>query len=210
MTGLIFGAFVGGLTGSPHCVGMCGGFSVAASDAPVAYHLGRLGTYVVLGSLAGAFGAAIPGPPWVTAVISGGMLLYFSLRLAGVVPAPHLPNHWIVDKGRQLVGKNGWPGRLALGATTALLPCGLVWAAMGIAVGAASAPGGALTMGAFWLGTVPLLAGVSAGFHRMGQTGRKARLGMAGVVFAAGLWSISHRIPAADAAPDEPPACHAE
>lgn len=187
---------------------MCGGFSVAASDSPVAYHLGRLGTYVVLGALAGAFGAAIPGPPWVTQVVAAVLLVVFSLRLAGLIRVPHLPSGKLVQWGRRFVGTKGWPSRLALGATTALLPCGLVWAAMGLAVGGGGVGDGALVMAAFWVGTVPLLAAFSLGIHRMGTQGPKVRMGLAAVVLIAGLGSIAQRSPAPDAEPGDPPACH--
>ncbi len=210
MEGWILGALVGGLTGSPHCIGMCGGFAVAASDSPTAYHLGRLSTYAALGALAGAFGAAIPGPPWVSGVVSLVVLAFFSIRLAGFGPEFHIGSGRIVNAGRALIEKRGFASRWALGAVTALLPCGLVWAALGIAVGSNSAVGGALAMSAFWLGTVPLLAGVSAGFQRFAQRGRRARIALAVAVFCAGSWSISQRVPAAAESPDGAPSCHTE
>ena len=209
MEGWILGAFVGGLTGSPHCVGMCGGFATAASDSPVAYHLGRLTTYMVLGGLAGAFGAAIPGPPWISGAVALVVLTWFSLRLAGLAPEVHIGSGWVVDTGRKLLKREGYAGRWALGAVTALLPCGLVWAALGIAVGANHPGGGAIAMAAFWVGTVPLLAGVSAGFNRFARKGKKARYAVAGLVFCAGLWSITQRVPAASVE-GEPPHCHSE
>ncbi len=207
MEGWLIGAFVGGLTGSPHCIGMCGGFAAAASDAPAAYHLGRLLTYVTLGALAGAVGHVIPGPPWVSAAISLVVLGWFCLRLAGVAPEVHLGSGPVVRWGRRLLGARGQTARFALGAVTALLPCGLVWAALGIAIGSNHPLGGALAMAAFWLGTVPLLAGGAAGFRRFARQGRVARYAAAAVVFTAGAWSIAQRAPAAPV-DDGPPPCH--
>ncbi|MFT4623757.1 MAG: sulfite exporter TauE/SafE [Myxococcota bacterium] len=208
MEGWLFGALLGGLIGSPHCVGMCGGFAAAASDAPVAYHLGRLSTYTVLGAAAGTVGAIIPGPPMVSAVVSLVVLGFFSLRLGGIVPTVHVGSGRVVEAGRRLIGREGPAGRWALGAATALLPCGLVWAALGVAVGANHPGWGALSMAAFWLGTVPLLAGAAAGVQRFARRSRGARLAVAALVFAAGAWSIARRTAAAPVSDGAPPTCH--
>src|SRR5205823_4866872 len=60
---------VAGLLGSLHCVGMCGGFALALSRPSrgrlkrfgpvVAFLAGKASTYVLLGALAGLFGAAV-------------------------------------------------------------------------------------------------------------------------------------------------------
>src|SRR5690606_7731256 len=50
---LVLGAGLAGLVGSPHCVGMCGGFATACATPTrhaVAWHAGRLVTYGVLGA----------------------------------------------------------------------------------------------------------------------------------------------------------------
>lgn len=207
MTGLAIGALVGGLTGSPHCIGMCGGFAAASAQNPIAYHLGRLTTYATLGAIAGLFGSIIPGPPWVSAAISLVILTWFCLRLAGAVPAVPLGKSRVVEAGRRLAGRDGvWP-RYGLGVVTAMLPCGLVWAALGVAVAANHTIGGMAVMAAFWLGTVPLLSAVSLGLMSFARKGRRVRIALAVGVFVAGAWSISHRASAAGDA-DEPPACH--
>lgn len=85
------GPLLAGLAGSPHCVGMCGGFAVAAAGGPrgrasaLAWSAGRLSTYAVLGALVGAFGGALPGPGWVGTAIAAAFLVYFAARLAGLV-----------------------------------------------------------------------------------------------------------------------------
>ena len=186
---------------------MCGGFATAAADAPVAYHLGRLTTYLTLGAAAGAVGAAVPGPPWVSAAVSLIVLAVFCLHLAGLTPPLHKGSGRIVDLGRRLIRQPGAASRWALGAVTALLPCGLLWAALAMAVGTGHPGRGLLAMAAFWLGTVPLLAGVSAGFRRLAQRSPRARLVLAGAVFTAGAWSITHRVPMADSV-GPPPQCH--
>ena len=75
-------AFLAGLVGSPHCVGMCGGFAAAvgrsssrraggrparllpvlnARAGVLLWHLGRLTTYATLGALAAGAGERCPG-----------------------------------------------------------------------------------------------------------------------------------------------------
>ena len=71
---------------------------------------------------------------------------------------------------------------LGLGFLNGFLPCGLVYAALALAVAAGSALGGALTMTAFGLATVPALFAVAA-LGSLLRPARRARLGrLAGVV----------------------------
>ena len=65
----LFPAFLLGILGSIHCVGMCGGFSLAVSQysphrrafllRQFNYYLGKTLTYMLLGMLFGGLGAAI-------------------------------------------------------------------------------------------------------------------------------------------------------
>ena len=86
---LVFGAFLAGLAGSPHCVLMCGAFaSACARPAPGlgAWHAGRLIGYGALGALAGGFGASVPGPWWLPSAVAVVLLCWFAAALAGVLP----------------------------------------------------------------------------------------------------------------------------
>jgi len=213
MTGVFLGAAISGVVGSPHCLGMCGGFAAAASEDPwgaVAYHLGRLCTYAFLGAIAAAIGASLPGPGWVAGVVATALLVWFSARLAGLVPEKHLP--WLPGLTRasaKLLGRRDVAGRWALGALTAFLPCGLVYAALALPMATADPFQGALTMVVFGLGTVPLLGGVAAGFRKLAARSLWGRRALAAAVLAAGLWSIHarHGWSAPDPAVEELP-CH--
>ncbi len=208
MTGLFAGAFIGGMMGSPHCLGMCGPFAAAASDSPAGYHVGRLTTYAVLGALAGGFGAILPGPGWVSAAVSIALLLWFSGRLAGIVPETHIRIPGLTEAAAKLLQKRGFSGRFLLGAASGLLPCGLLWAGLGIAVSSEHPLVGAAIAVTFGLGTVPLLAGLSAGFQAFARRGRVWRYTLAGAVLLAGLWSVTTRVAADANAEGEAPACH--
>jgi hypothetical protein len=194
MIGLWGGALAAGLLGSPHCVGMCGGFAVSAGSrgATVAWNLGRLTTYVVLGAVSGTLGGLRAGP--IGGVIAAALLIWFSARLAGVAPGlqVHLPR--LVALGAAAARRTGLWGRFALGVVTGLLPCGLLWSALAVAVAGGSPVVGAVAMAAFWVGTVPLLAGAAAGLRRLAAASPWARRGLALGVLAAGLWSISVRL----------------
>ena len=96
MTSLVASAAVAGLIGSVHCMGMCGGFAIACGGRlshTLAWNVGRITTYGVLGALAGALGGVIPGPSWVAGVVSLALIGWFALALAGIVPEPtaHIP-----------------------------------------------------------------------------------------------------------------------
>lgn len=196
MTSLLAGAFLAGLMGSPHCIGMCGGFAAAASEGPVrgaAYHGGRLVTYSLLGAAGGVVGGALPGPDWVAPAIAAGLMGYFALRLAGLVPAPHWMPERLVSAAAALLRRGGWLASAGLGLLTALIPCGLVYAALGLAVAGGSAAAGAAAMATFGLGTIPLLAAVTGGLRTVMARGIWTRRALAALVFAAGIWSLQSR-----------------
>ena len=163
------GALLAGLVGSPHCVGMCGGFAVAAGArgpaGALAWTLGRLSTYAALGALAGAAGQALPGPTWVGTVVAAGFLVWFAAKLAGLVGDVRFRVPLLAAAGRRLAGRADLPGRFAFGAVNGLLPCGLVYAALAFPVASGSAIAGAAAMVAFGLGTAPAGAAAPATAH---------------------------------------------
>ena len=196
MTGLIAGAFLAGLVGSPHCIGMCGGFaSVCARTlrGSVAWHAGRLSTYAALGALSGAAGALLRGPAWLPLVASALLLVWFAGVLAGVFPQLGVAVPGIARAGQTLIARTDVPSRYAFGLVTGLLPCGLVYAGLSFAIASASPVVGALSMIAFGVATVPALAFVTGILHRIMARGIWYRRGLAVLVLLAGLWSLGTR-----------------
>jgi len=196
MIGFLSAAFVAGLVGSPHCIGMCGGFAVLcggrATDT-LLWHLGRMTTYALLGALAGTFGALLPGPSWVAAVVSLGLMVWFAAGLAGLVPEPRVAIPGLAKLGAAVSG-NPNPGmRYAFGVVTGFLPCGLVYATLGIAVATGAPAPGALAMAVFGLGTAPLLSTVALGLRRIVARDLRVRRLLAAAVLAASLWSVAMR-----------------
>ncbi len=193
MTALLPSVFVASVIGSLHCAGMCGpliAFYAGASDqhrrgVHVAYHLGRFGTYTVLGAIAGGVGQVANGAlDWVglgrtgAIVASVVMVIWGALLLSQSVGFQLFRRHGPESSASPTVL---WVYRLAsraqrrpplirgalLGAASGLLPCGWLYAFVVTAAGAGSPALGALTMGTFWLGTVPALVLFAWGFGRL-------------------------------------------
>lgn len=190
-------AAMAGLMGTPHCMGMCGPFAASCSGRTshsLAWLAGKTTTYAALGAVAGGLGTAVPGPSWLGGVVAGALVVWFAAALAGLVPEPSL------GRGRlaRLVGRNAarsdTAGRYLFGIAVGLLPCGLVYAALALAVATGSAPAGALVMLAFGVGTAPGLAAIAFGARRAVHPGIWARRAVASYVLIAGLWMVTSRL----------------
>ena len=188
-------ALGGGLLGSAHCVGMCGPFAAACAGSRrlSGWHLGRLATYVLLGGLAGGVGEwMVPWGPW-GAGVSLILLVLFSLALAGVLPEPRVRMPGLT---RALTWSARHPralGGVLFGAANGFLPCGLVYATLGLAVAAGHPGRGAAVMLAFWIGTVPLLTVVSTRLRSWTADSPTRRRWAAGLILVAGLVALGMR-----------------
>lgn len=185
--------FLTGLFGSlGHCVGMCGGFVLACALhapqtqgvrsqilPPLAYNLGRVYTYALLGGLAGAFGGWIALSSRATAVraavpvLAGLAMVVLGLSRMGLIPslgAVHAltPFSRLARFLSGLVRGGSLSHLFAFGLFNGLLPCGLSYAVALTAAGAGSFVDGFLTMAVFGLGTVPALfaLGISSSLAR--------------------------------------------
>ncbi len=193
MTTLFLAVFIASVLGSLHCAGMCGAFLAFAIDAhnpnptvsrfklQAAYHLGRLTTYTLLGAAAGATGALLnlsaelAGIQPIATGLAGALILAFGLitllRILGVkLPAMPLPQRWqkIVAAGQTAAfALKPLPRAASIGLLTTLLPCGWLYAFAITAAGTASPTFGALTMAAFWLGTLPVLIALGTGIQQL-------------------------------------------
>jgi uncharacterized protein len=180
-------AFVTGLISSfGHCLGMCGGIVAiySARQAPASQtgdqpgllrriagflplHLGRITTYTIFGALIGLAGAlldqasALVGWQGLFSILVGLAMLAVSLSLMGVLPPIEmaLAGRSPMGRMRGLFGKHNFLSTLTLGLLWGLLPCGLVFAMLVLAARTQTVWGGALTMLAFGLGTIPTLLG---------------------------------------------------
>ena len=134
-------------------------------------HLGRITTYTFFGALIGLAGSLLNqaggmmGWQGAFSVLVGIVMLLVSLSLLGVLPPVEATllslsgGNTPMTKMRDLFGKRSFFSTLTLGILWGFLPCGLVFAMLILAARAESLLGGALTMLAFGLGTVPTLLG---------------------------------------------------
>lgn len=120
------------------------------------YQIGRLGSYSLLGGLAGGLGSNLSSS--VAAHVSwlgAGLLL---LSATGVLGSGTWGGGWLASKVLRRVAAWGAGGRgFALGMVTALLPCGVLASAVLVAMATTSAVDGMIVMAAFVMGTMPLL-----------------------------------------------------
>jgi sulfite exporter TauE/SafE len=206
-------AAVAAFAGSPHCLGMCGPLACAAGDRAAqhaAYHLGRIGTYAVLGAAAGTFGQGIPGPAWLGPAVAAVFLVGFSASLAGLLPEPRVALPGLARLGARWARRFDLPSRVGFGVVNGLLPCGLVYATLSLAVASRSPLVGAAVMATFGLCTVPALLAATYGLRHVLSGSRPVRRLLAGAILVAGLATLSLRaglLSPAGASTELPP-CH--
>jgi sulfite exporter TauE/SafE len=99
-----------------------------------------------------------------------------------------------------------------LGLSSALLPCGWLYAFVVTAAGTGSAMRGALVMGVFWVGTVPVMLAFGEAVSRLsGPLRRRVPATCALLLMILGLWTVFGRSqlgPFAAASEPAPPPCH--
>ena len=213
--------FAGGIAGSLHCVGMCGGFAIALGAhgrrplvRQLLYNLGRVNTLMAIGAVAGGLGAGLVeiGPVhtaervlagiaalfmFIVALELLGLLRQFTHRGAGLAQA---------TVGRLLGGVMRSPSPaapLALGVFNAFLPCQLIYAFAARAAATGSVVDGITTMLWFGLGTVPAMLTVGSA-RRWLPPALRGRLSLASGVLVLVLAAIT----LARALPSDPACVH--
>ena len=181
MNEILLSAFIAGLAGSGHCLGMCGGLisalslgqKAARSTLLIGYNLGRIVSYTIIGLLAGALGfyavSTIKPLLAILYLIAALLLLFTALYLA------RLGQHIVVlEKAGQQLWRHIQPlARRFLPVDSALrafgygliwgwLPCGLVYSMLGLALTQAEPLASGATMLAFGLGTLPAMLATGA------------------------------------------------
>ncbi|RKD16189.1 hypothetical protein BCY91_04735 [Pelobium manganitolerans] len=165
-------AFVIGLFGSLHCVGMCGPLAFALPQQQEAkwitllkklsYNIGRAVSYASLGLLVGLLGKQL----WLAGLQQGVSIISGILIIIAVLPQiinrrsaqQYRPNK-ITSAVNKLIGKaiQQRSGHFYLGLLNGILPCGFVYLGLATAVSTSSAVQSALFMFVFGLGTIPLM-----------------------------------------------------
>ena len=172
-------AFVIGLLGSFHCIGMCGPIvlalplgehgNVAFILGRLLYNAGRVLTYAILGAVFGLLGTGISVAglqQW--ASISLGVVILLAVLL------PSKSKQVFIDKLQfslltsrlkiyfgKLFKKSSQGSLFLIGIVNGFLPCGFVYIGIAGAIATGSLLNGILYMALFGAGTIPIMFGVS-------------------------------------------------
>lgn len=174
-------ALVLGVSGSGHCIVMCGGISaalgVATAKRPdgrpyrslmIGYQCGRVLSYSLAGLLFGSVLGVVIG--WLDIesvrpslrVLTAAALMFAALIALGVVRNPNVAigrRLWskLAPLGRRLLPVDSLPRAIMFGMLWGWMPCGFVYTVLLMAALQADAVQSAATMLAFGLGTTPAM-----------------------------------------------------
>lgn len=158
-------AVVGGLVLSMSATFAKGGDTVKPQ---ILFHIGRIVSFFILGGVIGAIGAVFTLSPTATFVLSliiGIVMLILGINLLGVFHftkrlQPSMPR-FIANHAHSVAKWNHTLTPLLLGIATFFLPCGFTQSMQLYTLTTGSFIEGGLTMLAFALGTLPVLALIS-------------------------------------------------
>ncbi len=172
---MLWSAFILGLMGSFHCVGMCGPIafllpvdrsnSVRKITQTFTYHLGRLLAYGLMGLIFGLIGRSlyIFGIQQQLSIAIGVLMIVVVLIPSRIVNKYKIsqPIYIGISKVKSALGKalkkKTADTFLTIGFLNGFLPCGLVYMAVFAALATGQTLLGSLYMVVFGLGTVPLM-----------------------------------------------------
>ncbi len=204
---LITMAFVTGLLGTGHCIGMCGGLvsALALSEAGqkggwffhLLYNAGRITTYTFIGSIVGWLGSALAytdkfktltrsllvGSDIFVILVGLGTAGLFGWLNAAKLDFPG-PMQLMTAATGQLRKLPPALAALPLGLLFGFIPCGYLYAVAITAAQSASVTTGALMLLAFGLGTTPSLFFFGSAAHWLSGKARTWMLRIAGLVVA--------------------------
>jgi len=213
-------AFLVGLLGSLHCLGMCGGIVGALTFGlkedihrtpfslfpyQLLYNTGRIASYATAGALMGWVGSqaldalTLSQARLVGRLLSGGFMVALGLYLAGwwqgLMFVEKLGAHlwrYLEPLGRHVMPVRTPGQALVLGLVWGWLPCGLVYSTLSWSLAAGSAADGALLMAAFGLGTLPMLLAMGAAARWLGHVVRQpwVRRGAGVLILLFGLYML--------------------
>ncbi len=172
---MLYSAFILGLLGSLHCVGMCGPIafmlpvdrsnSIKKVSQIGVYHLGRLLAYSLIGLVFGLVGKSLNlfGVQQQLSIAIGILMIVVVLIPYQTFAKYNLskPLNKVISKVKSNLGqalKKKTPDTfLTIGFLNGFLPCGLVYMAVFGAVATGSLLQGSFYMVLFGIGTIPLM-----------------------------------------------------
>lgn len=206
--------FLIGILASFHCVGMCGGLVITytarchangqnkkinSSLPHLQYNLGRMISYTIIGAILGGFGLFFGINPTFTGIITlmaGVFMVLMGLSL--------LTNFKWLEKIKlrtpSFIARflYGWrhtkkpKGPFIIGLLNGFMPCGPLQAVQLYALASGSIARGALSMGIYALGTVPLMFGFGSFIFLISQEKNKQVMKFSGAtVIILGLFMLN-------------------
>jgi len=172
---MLYTAFILGLLGSFHCIGMCGPIAFVlpldrSSKAKMLfqtflYHFGRLLTYSIIGLIFGLIGKGLylAGFQQRLSILMGVIMILTVVIPVKVFNQFHItkPLYKIIGKVKQQLGlylnKKSNKSIFLIGFFNGFLPCGLVYMALIGSIATSNMFSGATYMFLFGLGTVPMM-----------------------------------------------------
>jgi sulfite exporter TauE/SafE len=168
--------------------------------ATIFYHVGKIGTYGLLGLIIGFFGKQIPfyNVQQHLSIVIGALMLVYVLWVFYLHPKRKLTFFkidWlqkpIVSILSKLLKQNKVISFLLIGLLNGLLPCGMIYLALGSAWAGQSVVQSGLFMVLFGIGTLPVLILVAFGGQLMGYAFRaKIQKALPYMLFSMGLLLI--------------------
>lgn len=176
-------AFIIGLLGSLHCVGMCGPIVMALPLTvnekskvifqSFVYHVGRITTYALMGLIMGllGWGVLLTGYQHIFSILLGSLLVLMALFSISIeqqlfsIPVYQQSFNWVKSKLSKALSIKGSASAFKIGLLNGILPCGLVYVALAGAIASGHILSGALYMACFGLGTLPMMLGVMVFGH---------------------------------------------
>ena len=172
---MLFSAFILGLLGSFHCVGMCGPIAfmlpvdrnnaLKKSIQIGIYHFGRLLAYSIIGLIFGLIGKSfyLFGFQQQLSIFIGALMILVVLIPQKIFNKYNFskPIYKLISKVKSALGsamkRKSLDTFLTIGFLNGFLPCGLVYMAVFAAIAGGNALSGSLYMAVFGLGTIPLM-----------------------------------------------------
>ncbi|MBS0206096.1 MAG: sulfite exporter TauE/SafE family protein [Planctomycetes bacterium] len=185
---------MGGLLGSSHCLGMCGGFAALVGlrhdtlvrnlRAQLVFSSGRLMSYGTLGAVAGFAGRrlveSLPkmiNVPAILCLVAGLFLVREGLLATGLfrrrISGTSTSGCLLGPVFSTILRTPGMRHTFVAGIVTGLLPCGLVYAFLSLAAASGDLVQGLGTMLAFGIGTVPLMVIAGCGAAMVSMNARQ-------------------------------------
>lgn len=174
---MLFTALTMGLAGSLHCAGMCSPLIMTASNLRgkamqnrVVYNLGRIFTYGVLGAFMGMVGVVLPLGRFQNllsillgcSMVALALLGNTSFQVPGVMRYANRFTQRLKSLFLEYLNRRTLLSMMVLGAINGLLPCGLTFLALAVALNAGTVIASFSFMVLFGLGTLPVMLGFTA------------------------------------------------